>query len=86
MNLGQAIAITSGTVAWHIFCSGYSAVRHSWSMDLFFHKAAFGLVQSLVFCGPLILLTLVQLRHRFTITINQIKKLRTRAMPERALV
>ena len=77
MNLGQAIAITSGTVAWHVFCSGYSAVRHGWSMDLFFHKAAFGLVQSLVFCGPLILLTLVQLRHRFTITINQIKKLRT---------
>ena len=77
MNLGQAIAITSGTVAWHVFCSGYSAVRHGWSMDLFFHKVAFGIIQSLIFCGPLILITLVQLRHRFTITINQIKKLRT---------
>ena len=76
MNLGQAILIASLAVAWHVFCSGYSAVRHGWSMDLFFSKALFGIVQSIIFCGPLILITLIQLRHRFKISINQIKKLR----------
>ena len=77
MNLGQAIAIASGNVAWHVFCSGYSAIRNGWTRDLFFNKCLFGFIQSLVFCGPLILITLLQLRHRFTISINQIKRLRT---------
>ncbi len=76
MNLGQAILIASLTVAWHVFCSGYSAVRHGWSMDLFVNKALFGIAQSVIFCGPLILISLLQLRHRFKISINQIKKLR----------
>ncbi len=76
MNLGQAILIASLTVAWHVFCSGYSAVRHGWSMDLFVDKAIFGIVQSVVFCGPLILITLIQLRNRFKNSIDQIKKLR----------
>ncbi len=77
MNIGQAMAVASGNVVWHIFCSGYSAVKHGWNENLFFEKVMFGLVQALVFCGPLIVLTLIQLRHRFSITINQIKKLRT---------
>ncbi len=77
MNLGQGILIASLTVAWHVFCSGYSAVRHGWSMDLFVHKALFGIAQSVIFCGPLIVITLIQLRHRFAISINQIRKLRT---------
>ena len=77
MNLGQAILVASGNVIWHIFCSGYSAVKHSWSEEYFFGKVAFAIFQALIFCGPLILITLVQLRHRFAITINQIKKLRT---------
>ena len=76
MNLGQAILIASLTVAWHVFCSGYSSVRHGWSMDLFVNKALFGIVQSVIFCGPLILISLLQLRHRFKISIDQIKKLR----------
>ncbi len=76
MNLGQSILIASLTVAWHVFCSGYSAIRHGWTMDLFFSKAIFGIVQSMFFCGPLILITLLQLRHRFAISINQIRKLR----------
>ncbi|MBO4319344.1 MAG: hypothetical protein J5857_02630 [Treponema sp.] len=77
-NIGQAILIASLTVIWHVFCSGYSAIRHGWTMSVFFNKAIFGLVQSLIFCSPLILITLVQLRHRFTISINLIKSLRTK--------
>ena len=77
MNLGQAILVASGNIVWHIFCSGYSAVKHDWSEEYFFGKVAFAIFQALIFCGPLILITLVQLRHRFAITINQIKKLRT---------
>jgi methyl-accepting chemotaxis protein len=76
MNLGEAIMIVCFTIAWHVFCSGYSAVRNGWSMDLFFNKAIFGIVQSIIFCAPLIIITLIQLRHRFKISINQIKKLR----------
>ena len=77
MNIGQAILIASLTVVWHVFCSGYSAIRYGWTMDVFFNKAFFGLIQALVFCTPLIIITLVQLRHRFTISINLIKRLRT---------
>ena len=77
LNLGQAILVAGLAVSWHIFCSGYSAVRNSWTLDLFFNKAMFGLLQSLIFCGPLILITLIQLRNRFTVSINQLKKLRT---------
>lgn len=77
LNLAQAIAISCGTVVWHVFCSGYSAVRHGWTMDFFLGRATFALVQSLVFCTPLIWISLYQLRKRFTITINRIRKLRT---------
>ena len=77
MNIGQAILIASLTIVWHVFCSGYSAIRHGWTMNVFVGKATFGLIQSLVFCSPLILITLVQLRHRFAISINLIRSLRT---------
>ena len=76
MNLGQAVLIASLNLAWHVFCSGYSAVRHGWTLDVFAGKAIFAFVQGFVFCGPLIFITLLQLRHRFTISIDQIKKLR----------
>ena len=76
LNLGVGILIASLTVAWHVFCSGYSAIRHGWSIDLFANKAIFGIVQSIIFCGPLILISLLQLRHRFSVSINQIHKLR----------
>ncbi|MBR4005825.1 MAG: methyl-accepting chemotaxis protein [Treponema sp.] len=78
MNIGQAILIASLTVVWHVFCSGYSAIRHGWAMNVFVGKAVFGLIQALVFCSPLILITLVQLRHRFAISINLIRSLRTK--------
>ncbi len=77
MNIGQAILIASLTVVWHVFCSGYSAIRHGWAMNVFVGKTVFGLIQALVFCSPLILITLVQLRHRFAISINLIRSLRT---------
>ena len=78
MNIGQAILIASLTVVWHVFCSGYSAIRHGWTMNVFVGKTVFGLIQALVFCSPLILITLVQLRHRFAISINLIRSLRTK--------
>ena len=77
MNLGQGILIASLTVAWHVFCSGYSAVRHGWTMDVFVNKFVFGLIQSLVFCSPLIIITLHQRRRRLSQSIRTIKELRT---------
>ena len=44
MNIGQAILIASLTVVWHVFCSGYSAIRHGWAMNVFVGKAVFGLI------------------------------------------
>ena len=77
LNLGQAIAIATGNIAWHVFCSGYSAVRHGWTMDLFFNKVVFAIIQSLIFCAPLIIITLHQLRRRLSQAIRTIKELRT---------
>ena len=77
LNLGQAIAIATGNIAWHVFCSGYSAVRHGWTMDLFFNKVVFAMIQSLIFCAPLIIITLHQLRRRLSQAIRTIKELRT---------
>ncbi|MCR5613978.1 methyl-accepting chemotaxis protein [Treponema sp.] len=75
-NLGKSFVIILGTVAWHLFCSGYSAIRHGWSMDYFIGKAFFGLAQSVILCLPLIIIVLVLLRKRLVMTIEQIKKLR----------
>lgn len=77
MSLGRSITIVIGTVAWHVFCSGYSAVRHGWTTDKFLSKAAFSLFQGTFICMPLIIMILFQLRQRFGMTIEQIVKLRT---------
>jgi len=77
LNLGQAIAIATGNITWHVFCSGYSAVRHGWTMDLFYYKVAFAIIQSMIFCAPLIVITLHQLRRRLSQAIRTIKALRT---------
>lgn len=77
MTLGRAIFVAAFTICWHIFCSGYSAIRNGWEMQYFLGKVLFAFVQSLIICFPLILLILIQLRLRFTMSINQIKKLRT---------
>lgn len=75
-NLGTAVLIAAFSLTWHVFCSGYSGVNHGWTVDKFISKAIFAICQGFVFCGPLIFITLLQLRHRFKITIDQIRKLR----------
>ena len=77
MGVGSTMVIAIGTVAWHVFCSGYSAVRHGWTMDKFLGKAAFSLIQGIVICLPLVLMNLRQLKNRFGMTIEKIVKLRT---------
>ena len=77
LTLGRAAAISAITISWHIFCSGYGAVRNGWDISYFLGKAFFGIVQSVVISAPLIIIMLVQLRIRFTMSINQIIKLRT---------
>ncbi|MBQ5383768.1 MAG: hypothetical protein IIU46_04850 [Treponema sp.] len=77
MGVGRTMVIAIGTVAWHVFCSGYSAVRHGWTMDKFLGKAVFSLIQGIVICLPLVLMNLRQLKKRFGMTIEKIVKLRT---------
>ena len=77
MGVGRTMVIAIGTVAWHVFCSGYSAVRHGWTMDKFLGKAVFSLIQGIVICLPLVLMNLRQLKNRFGMTIEKIVKLRT---------
>ncbi len=76
-NLIEAFLVVLGAVSWHVFCSGYAAVRNDWTLDVFLNKVRFAFVQSLILCLPLIILILAQLRRRFAMTINTIKKLRT---------
>ena len=46
-------------------------------MNTIINKFIFGLVQSLVFCSPLIIITLHQLRRRLSQSIRTIRELRT---------
>ena len=62
--------------AWHVFCSGYSAIRHNWTMDVFFKKALVGYIYAFCFTSPLFLLVLHSLKERFKGTIKQIAALR----------
>ena len=63
-------------VGWHLFCSGYSAVRHSWSIAYFMRKGLYALVMSAAITLPLCILILDQLRKRFKMTVEQIDDLR----------
>ncbi len=63
-------------MGWHLFCSGYSAVRHGWSLALFTRKGLYALFISAVISIPLCILVLAQLRKRFNITVEQIDALR----------
>ena len=76
-TLSQAFIVSIGIVAWHVFCSGYSAVRHGWSMDVFKGKVAVAIIQGIFLCIPLIVLILLNLRRRLAMTVGQIIKLRT---------
>lgn len=76
-TMAQTLLVTIGTVSWHVFCSGYSAVRHGWSMDVFRNKILVAFIQGILLCLPLIILILKNTRARFAMTIGQIIKLRT---------
>ncbi len=64
------------TCAWHVFCSGYSSIRHGWPMPLFLKKASIGFLYGFIFTVPLYLMVFRSLGVRFTETINQIAILR----------
>ena len=61
---------------WHVFCSGYSAIRHQWTMDVFLLKAAVGYLYGFTFTVPLFIIILRSLKGRFKTTINQVAKIR----------
>ena len=63
-------------MGWHVFCSGYSAIRHDWTVQYFARKGLYALFMSGFITLPLIILVLYQLIKRFTITIQQIDDLR----------
>ena len=63
-------------LGWHLFCSGYSAVKHGWALQLFIRKGLYALFMSSVITLPLCILVLYQLRKRFRMTVEQIDALR----------
>ncbi|MBO7582710.1 MAG: hypothetical protein J6T20_02835 [Treponema sp.] len=63
-------------VGWHLFCSGYSAVRHGWTIAYFIRKGLYALIMSCAISLPLCILILNQLRKRFKMTVEQIDALR----------
>lgn len=75
--LGNTVFITSITIAWHLFCTGYSTIRNSWTPVEFMSKARMALLISIVVTFPACIIILNQLKKRFAITINQIANLRT---------
>ncbi|MCQ2241659.1 methyl-accepting chemotaxis protein [Treponema sp.] len=76
ISLGLTIADVVFLMGWHLFCSGYSAVRNEWEMELFIRKALFSLGECVFIATPLVYLLLSQLRKRFYETIRQIEMLR----------
>ena len=63
-------------MGWHLFCSGYSAVRHGWTLAYFMRKGLYALFMSASITLPLCILILNQLRKRFKMTVEQIDALR----------
>lgn len=76
VSLGLTTICVVFFVGWHLFCSGYSAVKNEWETGYFIRKALFALVEALVVGTPLVSLILNQLRKRFYETINHIDDLR----------
>lgn len=75
-SLAVIIVNSMFLMGWHLFCSGYSAIRHGWSLQLFARKGLYALFMSAIITIPLSILVLYQLRKRFSITIKQIDDLR----------
>ena len=76
LSLGIIIINVMLIMGWHLFCSGYSAVRHGWPLALFMRKGLYALFMSSAITLPLCFLVLHQLRKRFKITVEQIDALR----------
>ena len=64
------------TCCWHVFCSGYSAIRHGWPMEVFLKKDFVAYLYGFAFTAPLFIMMVHSLRARFKSTINQIAILR----------
>lgn len=75
-SLGYTVVILVSVVAWHLFCTGYSAVRHGWGIQIFLGKAVHSFIEALVITVPLLFLILSQLKIRFMLTIKQVRRLR----------
>lgn len=75
-SLAVIIVNSMFLMGWHLFCSGYSAIRHGWSLQLFARKGLYALFMSAIITIPLSILVLYQLRKRFIITVKQIDDLR----------
>ncbi len=76
VQLGQIILNVTLLIGWHLFCSGYSAVRHGWTIDVFLRKGLYALILGCLISIPLCLIELKQLRNRFSLTVTQLNKLR----------
>ncbi len=74
--LGKTVLCIIALVGWHLFCSGYAAVRNDWDKTMFLKKALVSLIEAIIITLPLMLMLLSQLKVRFAITIKQIEKLR----------
>ena len=76
VTIGKSIILITIFISWHVFCSGYSAIRHGWTMNTFFSKAGISLLIACITSFPLTILVLIQLYKRFSVTIKQIRALR----------
>ena len=75
-TLSRVVIFIILTCCWHMFCSGYSAIRHDWAMAYFAKKALIGYLYAFGFTQPLFVLIHRSLRRRFKGTIEQIASLR----------
>ena len=76
ITLGMIIVNAALIIGWQVVCSGYSAVRHGWTLQLFLRKGIYALLMGVAITLPLCVLVLYQLRKRFKITVEQIDALR----------
>ena len=75
-TLFRVVCFIIFSCCWHMFCSGYSAIRHNWTMDYFAKKVLIGCLYAFSFTMPLFVLIQRSLRRRFKGTIEQIASLR----------
>ena len=76
VTLAMITIVAMMIMGWHLFCSGYSAVRHSWPLALLIRKGLYAFFMSAFISLPACILVLYQLRKRFSITVQQINALR----------